>query len=226
MTDAEFNKLLRTAREKRQAWKDALAQNEFRSDEHLSFLNVTYRTPKASSFDTATSQATVGTSRSPGSASHTPAPLSARPKVGPTYGFYQPLNPVIVQGRNLGRGRSANPIVGVCGVVASFPSYSPPHHQNVTKSLQPYYVIKAELDPDGRPDVVVSYNAPAPGNWLSGTVGNRHSDLYGYSPSRLSQGTSSTSTHTKEASDATVGRKVIVRVQGLLDEHDRVATRQ
>ncbi|KAF9359166.1 hypothetical protein BGX34_008516 [Mortierella sp. NVP85] len=227
MTDAEFNKLLRTAREKRQVWKEALSKNEFRSDEHLAFLNVTYRTPKAGSFDTATSQAAVGTSsRSPGSISYTPAPLSARPKVGPTYGFYQPLNPVIVQGRNLGRGRSANPVIGACGVVASLPSYAPPHHQNMTKSLQPYYVIKAELDPDGRPDVVLSLTAPSPGNWLLGTIGNRYSDLYNYSPSRLSQGTSSTSTSAKEPLDANIGRKVIVRVQDLLDEHDRVANRQ
>ncbi|KAF9997503.1 hypothetical protein BGZ65_006921 [Modicella reniformis] len=209
MTDAEFKKLLRTAREKRQAWKEALARNEYRSDDHLPFLNLASRF----SYDTATnSQVAVGIA--PASAASLSG-SSTRVKVGPTYGFYEPPTRVVVQGRGLGRGRSSNLLIGVCGVVASLSSHSPPHLQNVSKSLQPYFVSKAELDPDGCPNVILSFTPPGPGNWLSGTIGSRHSE-YGHSTGRLSQGA-------KGPLEVDAGRKVITRVQGLLEDRDRAA---
>ncbi|KAI8362404.1 mitochondrial ribosomal protein subunit-domain-containing protein [Mortierella sp. GBAus27b] len=218
MTDAEFKKLLRTAREKRQAWKDALANGEVRSDEHLSFLDITSRSPNATSFDSGSSQGAFGSTRSPGSTAY--AASSTRPKVGPTYGFYVPTTPVIVQGRIFGRGRTtSSQYIGVCGVVATLPS-APAHLQNVSKSLQPYYVAKAEFGPDGRPDVVLSLTPPSPEptNWSPGTIGSRSST---YVSSRLSQGAAA-----KEPLDANVKDKVISRVQVLLEERDKAATRQ
>ena len=226
MTEAEFRKLLETAREKRQAWKEAVAKNELRSDEHLNFLNIMSRHSKNSSIDTATSQASVG-SRSSSVASSVPAPLAGsntRVKVGPTYGFFEPLTPTIVQGRTLGRIRSNQVVVGVCGVVASLPSYSSPHLQNTSKSLQPYFVYRAELDADGRPNVVLGHTAPGPGNWLSGSIGGRHGDLY-YGPNRLPQGAASTTSTTKGPLEGDAGRKVVSRVQGLLEARDKYPTR-
>ncbi|KAG0221564.1 hypothetical protein BGX31_009732 [Mortierella sp. GBA43] len=166
----------------------------------------------------ADSQGAFGSTRSPGSTAY--AASSTRPKVGPTYGFYVPTTPVIVQGRIFGRGRTtSSQYIGVCGVVATLPS-APAHLQNVSKSLQPYYVAKAEFGPDGRPDVVLSLTPPSPEptNWSPGTIGSRSST---YVSSRLSQGAAA-----KEPLDANVKDKVISRVQVLLEERDKAATRQ
>ncbi|KAG0363475.1 hypothetical protein BC939DRAFT_457601 [Gamsiella multidivaricata] len=225
MTDAEFQKLLQSAKEKRQAWKEALAENKVRSDDHLDFMNIMPRDTKGGSIDTATSQATVGVLSITGaSGTSTTAPLTGsntRVKVGPTYGFFEPSTPTIVQGRSLGRTKS-NQVIGVCGVVASLPTYNAPHLQNAlqpSKSLQPYYVYRADLDADGRPNVVLGHTAPGPGHWLTGSLGGR--DHYNYNgSSRLPQGAASNTTN-KSSAEANPGRKVISRVQDLLEERDK-----
>ncbi|KAF9916540.1 hypothetical protein BX616_003512 [Lobosporangium transversale] len=228
LTDAEFKKLLETAREKRQAWKEAVAKNEYRTDEHLSFLNIVSRQPKSSSIDTSTSQASVGTGNSSTTVNNTsPAPFigsNVRTKVGPTYGFYEPSTPVVVQGRGIGRTKNSQ-LIGVCGVVATFPIYSTPHLQNATKSLQPYYVYKAELDADGHPNVVLGHVAPGPGNWLTGSIGSR-SDHYNYNAaSRLPQGANSNTGAAAKGAEGDTGRRVVSRVQHLLETRDKSATR-
>ncbi|KAF8928301.1 mitochondrial ribosomal protein subunit-domain-containing protein [Dissophora ornata] len=224
MTEAEFKKLLETAREKRQTWKEAVAKSEVRSDDHLNFLNIMSRQSKSGFIDTATSQASVG-SRSSSVGSYVPplAGSNTRVNVGPTYGFFEPSTATIVQGRSLARNR-VNQVIGVCGVVASLPSQTSPHLQNTSKSLQPYFVHRAELDADGRPNVVLSHTAPGPGNWLSGSIGGRHGDLH-YGANRLPQGAASTTSTTKEPLEGDAGRRVVSRVQGLLEARDKYPTR-
>ncbi|KAG0317737.1 hypothetical protein BGZ99_006123 [Dissophora globulifera] len=233
MTEAEFQKLLQSAREKRQAWKEAVAANKFRSDDHFHFMNIMPRHSKGS-LDTVTSQASVG-ARSPASSSAgssatssiTGASLPALPvagsntriKVGPTYGFYEPATATVVQGRSLGRHRTSNnQLIGVCGVVASLPSYSSPHLQNTSRSLQPYFVYRAELDNEGRPNVVLGHTAPGP-SWLTASFGGR--DGYHYNANRLPQGATAPA---KQEGDA--GRKVVSRVQNLLEAREKHLTRQ
>ncbi|KAG9070163.1 hypothetical protein KI688_009495 [Linnemannia hyalina] len=223
MTDIEFKKLLETAREKRQEWKAALSKGEVRSDEHLRFLNILTRHSKGSSIDTETSQASIGTSRSPANTS-TSAPnagSNSKVKVGPTYGFFEPSTPTIVQGRSLGRFRQ-NQVVGVSGVVATLPSYT--HTQNTSKSLQPYYVHKAEIEADGRPNVVLSMSPPSPASWSTSSIGGGR-EMYSYNRNRYPQGAAakaaSSSSSETSPSEGTGHRKVITRVQGLLETLDQ-----
>ncbi|KAG0360067.1 hypothetical protein BG005_011582 [Podila minutissima] len=231
MSEQEFNKLLASAREKRQNWKDALANNEVRSDDHLNYMNIQSRHSRGSSaLDTATSQASVGSPLSSSTSStSTVATGSSRVKVGPTYGFFEPSTPTVVQGRSLGRSKT-NQVVGVSGVVATLNSLQSPHLHNASKSLQPYYVYKAELDSDGRPNVHLGLSSPGSGNWLTGggAMGGRDYYNYGNSSSRhLPQGAASTSSigmdkkGGKDASD----RGVISRVQDLLESRDKPTTR-
>ncbi|KAF9333810.1 hypothetical protein BG006_003137 [Podila minutissima] len=231
MSEQEFNKLLASAREKRQSWKDALANNEVRSDDHLNYMNIQSRHSRGSSaLDTATSQASVGSPLSSSTSStSTVATGSSRVKVGPTYGFFEPSTPTVVQGRSLGRSKT-NQVVGVSGVVATLNSLQSPHLHNASKSLQPYYVYKAELDSDGRPNVHLGLSSPGSGNWLTGggAMGGRDYYNYGSSSSRhLPQGAASTSSigmdkkGGKDASD----RGVISRVQDLLESRDKPTTR-
>ncbi|KAI1312612.1 hypothetical protein EDD11_002921 [Mortierella claussenii] len=218
MTDKEFKKLLEAAKEKRQAWKEALSKNEARPDDHLDFMNVTSTVPKVTGIDTNTSQASVGASGFPTAPPFTaPKASTTRIKVGPTYGFYEPSNPTIVQGRSLGRGRSSQ-LVGVCGVVASLPTYSSPNLLNISKSLQPFYVYKSELDAEGRPTVVLGHTPPPVGHWLTGSGSSRFR--------RLPQGAASaTNPDNKTSTQANDGRKVVTRVQTLLELHDKSPTR-
>ncbi|KAF9355668.1 hypothetical protein BGX26_006258 [Mortierella sp. AD094] len=220
MTDAEFQKLLQTAREKRQAWKEALAKNEVPSDEHLNFMNIMSRHSKVGSIDTSTSQATVGFGSSSATTA-TSAPLagsSTRVKVGPTYGFFEPSTPTIVQGRTLGRSRN-NQLIGVCGAIATLPNYSSSHLQVSSKSLQQYYVHRAELEADGRPNIVLGYSAPGPGNWLTS-----RGDQY-YGTSRLSMNPTSSSSAAKGPQESDTKHKVVSRVQDLLEARDKASTR-
>lgn len=228
MTDVEFKKLLESAREKRQEWKTALSKGEVRSDEHLRFLNISTRHSKGSaSIDTETSQASIGTSRSPATSSNTLAPNAGSNtgvKVGPTYGFFEPSTPTIVQGRSLGRFRQ-NQVVGVSGVVATLPSYT--HTQNTSKSLQPYYVHKAEIEADGRPNVVLSLSPPSPASWSTSPIGAGR-EMYSYNRNRYSQGASAgkaTSSSESSPSEATGHRKVVTRVQGILETLDQPSNR-
>ncbi|KAF9112799.1 hypothetical protein BGX27_002800 [Mortierella sp. AM989] len=215
LTDAEFQKLLQAAREKRQTWKEAVAKNEIRPDDYLNFMNIMSRYSKSSSVDTSTSQVSVGFRSSAPTTLASSAGSSTRVKVGPTYGFFEPSNPTIVQGRSLGHGRNQQ-FIGVCGVVATLQNHGPSHLQTSTKSLQPYYVHRAELNADGRPTVVLGYTPPGPANWLS------RGDQYSYGPSRLStNATSDTSTIKGEGLN---GRKVISRVQDLLQARDKSLT--
>ncbi|KAF9174829.1 hypothetical protein BGX21_009126 [Mortierella sp. AD011] len=218
MTDAEFKKLLQTARERRQAWKEALAKNEVPSDEHLSFMNI-MNYSKAGSIDTSTSQASVGfgTSAVTTATSVPMAGSSTRVKVGPTYGFYEPSTPTIVQGRCLGRTRT-NQLIGVCGAIATLPNNSSAHLQVSSKSLQQYYVHKAELDADGRPNIILGNTAPGP-DWLTS-----RNDQY-YSGGRLSANSTSSSSAAKEPEEGDTKHKVVSRVQNLLVARDKAFTR-
>ncbi|KAF9436027.1 hypothetical protein BGZ76_004985 [Entomortierella beljakovae] len=192
MTDAEFKKMLETAREKRQEWKDALAKGEVRSDEHLNFLNVSSARSKSGPNDSSsvTSKASV--------------------KVGPTYGFYEPPHPTIVQGRLLSRGRNIQ-YIGVSGAIASLSQYSQTHIPNASKSLQPYYVHKAELEDDGRPNVILGYSVPGRSNWKT-DLGNQ----YNQSANRL----------TSSGSQPIDGRsRVVSRVEDILKARDKPSTR-
>ncbi|KAG0261018.1 hypothetical protein BG011_001437 [Mortierella polycephala] len=197
MTDVEFKKLLQQARDKKQEWKDALANNDFRSTEHLDFLNISSLNGKSPTHDF---------SKRSNSAFN-----SSRPKVGPTYGFYEPSTPVAVQGRGLNHSRNGNDI-GVCGVVASLPSTTAPYP--ISKSLDTYYVVKAELEADGRPNVILSRTPVAPGSWLS-----RRSGLYNYNSSPLPQG--ATSTDSDINAGGVAARKVVSRVHKLLESHNK-----
>ncbi|KAF9131137.1 hypothetical protein BGX30_013221 [Mortierella sp. GBA39] len=204
MTDVEFKKLLETAREKRQEWKAALSKGEVRPDEHLRFLNILTRHSKGSSIDTETSQASIGMSRTPANTS-TSAPnagSNSRVKVGPTYGFFEPSTPTIVQGRSLGRFRQ-NQVVG---------------------SLQPYYVHKAEIEADGRPNVVLSMSPPSPASWSTSSIGGGR-EMYSYNRNRYPQGAAakaaSSSSSETSPSEGTGHRKVVTRVQGLLETLDQ-----
>lgn len=226
MSEQEFNKLLASAREKRQNWKDALAKNEVRSDDHLNYMNIQSRHSRGSPvLDTATSQASVGSPLS-SSTSSVATGSSSRVKVGPTYGFFEPSTPTVVQGRSLGRSKS-NQVVGVSGVVATLNSLQSPHLHNASKSLQSYYVYKAELDSDGRPNVHLGLSSPGNGNWLTGgAMGGRDYYNYNNASRHLPQGAASTSTigmdkKSKDASD----RGVISRVQDLLESRDKPTTR-
>ncbi|KAG0024698.1 hypothetical protein BGZ80_010277 [Entomortierella chlamydospora] len=220
MTDAEFKKLLQTAREKRQAWKEALAKNEVPSDEHLSFMNIMSRYSKAGPIDTSTSQASVGFG-TPAATTASSVPMagsSTRVKVGPTYGFYEPSTPTIVQGRCLGRTRT-NQLIGVCGAIATLPNNSSAHLQVSSKSLQQYYVHRAELDADGRPNILLGNTAPGP-DWLAS-----RSDQY-YGSSRLSANSTSGRSAAKEPEESdTKHNKVVSRVQNLLVARDKAFTR-
>ncbi|KAF9317605.1 hypothetical protein BG003_000611 [Podila horticola] len=228
MSEQEFNKLLASAREKRQSWKDALANNEVRSDDHLTYMNIQSRHSRGSSaLDTVTSQASVGSPLSSTSSTSTVATGSSRVKVGPTYGFFEPSSPTVVQGRSLGRSKS-NQVVGVSGVVGTLNSLQSPHLHNASKSLQSYYVYKAELDSDGRPNVHLGLSSPGNGNWLTGgAMGGRDYYNYGNASRHLPQGAASTSSigmdkkGGKDASD----RGVISRVQDLLESRDKPTTR-
>ncbi|KAF9123694.1 hypothetical protein BGW39_008783 [Mortierella sp. 14UC] len=222
MTDKEFERLLETAREKRQEWKAALNKGEVRSDEHLRFLNILTRHSKGGAIDTETSQAAIGTSRSSASTniSAPSAGSNSRVKVGPTYGFFEPSTPTIVQGRSLGRFRQ-NQVVGVSGVVATLPSYTHTHTQNTSKSLQPYYVHKAEIEADGRPNVVLSVSPPSPTSWSTASIGGGR-EMYSYSRNRYPQGANATNTAaSSENKEAAGHRKVVTRVQGLLETLDQ-----
>ncbi|KAF9956102.1 hypothetical protein BGZ72_003039 [Mortierella alpina] len=219
MTDAEFKKLLAQAREKRQEWKEALAKNDVRADDHLNFLNIATRNTGRGSIDTATSQASFAAHTSNSNTSSAPltSGSSSRVKVGPTYGFFEPSTATIVQGRSVGRSKSSQ-FIGVCGVVASLPSYSAAHLYNTSKSLQPYYVYKAEIEADGRPNVVLGLTPIQPGNWLAG---GRPGGMHSYGANRLTpQGAASKSTD-----GAVPARKVVSRVQGLLESRDKSPTR-
>ncbi|KAF9083530.1 hypothetical protein BGX23_011361 [Mortierella sp. AD031] len=203
MTELEFKKLLETAREKRQDWKAALAKNEVRSDDHLRFLNIMTRHSKGGPIDTETSQATIGSSRSP---------VNNNTINSPTAG-----SNTRVKGRSLGRFRQTQ-VVGVSGVVANLPTYTP-HTQNTSKSLQSYYVHKAELEADGRPNVVLSVSPPNPANWSTASLGGR--EMYSYSRNRYPQGAASETKASTSTSDGTGHRKVVTRVQGLLETLDQ-----
>ncbi|KAF8976226.1 hypothetical protein BGZ46_008449 [Entomortierella lignicola] len=215
LTNAEFKKLLQAAREKRQAWKEAVANNEFRSDDYLDFMKVTSRQSKIGSIDTATSQASLGFGSSSPIIPASSTPSTTRVKVGPTYGFFEPSTPIVVQGRNLGRTRNIQ-FIGVSGVVASLQNMGTTYHQTSSKSLQPYYVHKAELEADGRPNVVLGYTPPGPENWL-----NSRGDQF--SSSRLAL--KPTPSATKGPLEGNVKERVVSRVQNLLEAHDKVPTR-
>ncbi|KAG0201464.1 hypothetical protein BGX28_005717 [Mortierella sp. GBA30] len=223
MTDAEYKKLLAEAREKRQAWKEALSKNEVRADDHLNYLNIMTRHSAKKSIDTATSQSTFATNAATAANSSiaSSAPLTSgsntRVKVGPTYGFFEPSTPTIVQGRSLGRSKT-NQFIGVCGVVAALPTYTPSHLYNTTKSLQPYYVHKAEIEADGRPNVVLGLTPPQPGGWLAGVGGGRPGGMHSYGANRMSS-------QNKSVEGAAPSRKVVSRVQGLLESRDKSPTR-
>ncbi|KAG0036793.1 hypothetical protein BGZ82_003698 [Podila clonocystis] len=226
MSEQEFNKLLASAREKRQSWKDALASNEVRSDDHLNYMNIQSRHSRGSSaLDTATSQASVGSPLSSSSSTSTVATGSSLVKVGPTYGFFEPSTPTVVQGRSLGRSKT-NQVVGVSGVVATLNSLQSPHLHSASKSLQSYYVYKAELGSDGRPNVHLGLSSPGTGNWLTGgAIGGRDYYNYGNTSSRhLPQGAASTSSIGMDKK-GTSDRGVISRVQDLLESRDKPTTR-
>ncbi|KAF9183726.1 hypothetical protein BGZ51_003830 [Haplosporangium sp. Z 767] len=209
MTDVEFKKLLQQAKDKKQEWKDALAKNEFRSNEHLDFLNIASLNSKGPTHDmSGGSRTSWNPSKHFGAASAN----NSHQKVGPTYGFYEPSTPVTVQGRGLNRNRQGND-VGVCGVVASLPTTSVPYP--ISRSLETYYVAKAELDADGRPNVTLSRTPPAFGNWLS-----RRSGLYNYNASPLPQGATSTDSD-NDAAGGVAARKVVSRVHRLLESHNK-----
>ncbi|KAF9579127.1 hypothetical protein BGW38_004750 [Lunasporangiospora selenospora] len=209
LTDEQYKKLLQQAKNRRQEWREALAKNEVRSDDYLEFMNVTKQS-KNSSIDSVYSLPSVDSPFSAGRSGPSP---DSRTKVGPTYGFFEPSTPTIVQGRTLGRTKSSQ-LVGVSGVIANLPYTSGPHFQNVSKALQPYYVQSAELEADGYPNVVLSYTPPMGGNWLSPGVISR-GDMYAYSTNRSRQ----------TPTGGVAGRKAISRVQGILDAHDKSPTR-
>ncbi|KAG0046992.1 hypothetical protein BGZ83_007874 [Gryganskiella cystojenkinii] len=214
MSEEQFQRLLRQAKDKRQAWKEALAKNEVKAEDHLQFMNIRTRTAKGTFYDTTTPSST-----SSAPTHSTMAGFNPKTKVGPTYGYYEPSTPTIVQGRSLGVRRQ-NPLIGVCGVVASLPSYSSPQHQVNSKSLQSYYVSTAEFDDDGRPNVVLSLTPPPPGgSWLS--TGRDHNNK-----SILPQGASSADKNSTDSAATTVTRqRVISRVHDLLDQRDQSSTR-
>ncbi|KAF9929023.1 hypothetical protein FBU30_001932 [Linnemannia zychae] len=225
MTDAEFKKLLETAREKRQEWKSAVSKGEARSDDYLRFLNVKSRHSKSGIIDNETAQANIGySSRAPvNSISSTLGPAnSSRVKVGPTYGFYEPSTPTIVQGRPLGRSRQLQ-VIGVSGVVATLPSYTHISAQNPSKALQLYYVHKAEIEADGRPNVILGLTPPSSASWSTTPMSGR--EMYSHDRNQ-SQTTNATSASSEASSADSTNegaghRKVITRVQSLLETRDQ-----
>ncbi|KAF9428352.1 hypothetical protein BGZ94_002693 [Podila epigama] len=224
LTEAEFKKVLDAARERRSEWKEELATNRRRRDDHLSFMNIQSRHSRPSpAVDTATSQAHAAGLPAPTSSSSSSPKAISRPKVGPTYGFFEPSSPTIVQGRSLGRTKSMQ-IIGVSGVAAGLSANQTPHLYNAPKTLQSYYVYKAEFDGDNRPNVQLGLTNPGSSSWLSGSNLGK-GELYSYSASRLPQGASSSSSTLNGKSNAGDGRNAISRVQDLLENRDKPTTR-
>ncbi|KAG0337994.1 hypothetical protein BG004_007404 [Podila humilis] len=231
MSEHEFQRLIDAARKKRAQWKKALANGDLRSDDHLPFMNIQSRYSRAwPGMDTATSQASVGVSSSSASSSIHSAGSSIRTKVGPTYGFFEPSSPTVVQGRVLGRNKT-NQMIGVCGVVGVLSSIQSTHlHNTSSKSLQSYYVHKAEFDADGRPNVNLGLTSPGYGTWFAS--GNGRSvgggDDY-YNDRRLPKGAVSGSNidmdRRKPSAAVASDRGVISRVQDLLESRDKPTTR-
>ncbi|GJJ75278.1 hypothetical protein EMPS_07636 [Entomortierella parvispora] len=212
MSELEFQKLLQEAKGKRQAWKEALAKNEVKAEDHLQFMDIQTKSIKASQYDT-----NPNTSMHTAQSATIVAGSNTKAKVGPTYGFYEPSTPTIVQGRSLGQRRQ-NPVIGVSGVVAHLPSYAAPQHQNLSKSLQSFYVSSAELEADGRPNVVLSLTPPpAAGSWMANSGREqRQRNL-------LPQGADST--NMDDSAYTSARRRVVSRVNDLLDKRDQSTTR-
>ncbi|KAG0235451.1 hypothetical protein BGW42_005237 [Actinomortierella wolfii] len=210
LSDKEFKALLKEAKARRQEWKEALAKNQVRPEDHLSFLNTTakshhHRPYLSASSDSVAAAAGLMPSTASAMANLGTVTPTGTIKVGPTYSYYEPKEPVVVQGRPVGRERQEH-LVAVSGVIAKLPASRQAHGQKLPPHLQSFYVHKAEIDVDGRPNVELSTVPPESDDWaLMASSSSR------YYRSRLPEGASAAQT-----SEANSG-KFQERVRNILE---------
>ncbi|KAG0261292.1 hypothetical protein DFQ27_003079 [Actinomortierella ambigua] len=187
LSEKEFKALLQEAKARRQEWKEALAKNQVRPEDHLSFLNTTTKNHHSRPYLSATSDSVAGLMQSTAAAMAnvgTVTPTSTI-KVGPTYAYFEPKDPTVVQGRPVGRERQDH-LVAVSGVIAKLPASRQAHGQKLPPYLQSFYVHKADIDVDGRPNVELSTVPPETDDWSLTTASSSR-----YYRSRLPASTSS-----------------------------------
>ncbi|KAJ1679490.1 hypothetical protein EV182_001944 [Spiromyces aspiralis] len=134
MSEKEWARFLDLARSRSKEWKEAIKRGEYEPHEWFRFMGATFNRPDYSNTAVAS----------------------------PSYHNYTPSLPELrVKGRILNRVPGGY-AVGIQGIVALLPQFSKSGSTAFNhREVRDFYVVQAQFDKHGRPDVVVSISPPA-----------------------------------------------------------------